>query len=132
MKKLLATLALSLAAIGASAASLVQTTTLANVELGVYTPGTDMATCNRLSIDLSGDLNSFNNWTVAGYLSCNSGMTYTVGGAGYLTTSNEIYFTVDVGLTRKMQCVLSTYSYRGTCTYVNSYGTAFNSSIYLK
>jgi hypothetical protein len=131
MKKLITAATLAIASLTASAMSMTDALTLTNVTIGLNAAGTDLYNCNTLALDLTGDLARFDKWNIAGVLMC-GGNAFNVSGSGFLSSADSLFFTVNVGLYRKLQCNMSTITYTGPCTYINASGVTYSPNIRLR
>jgi hypothetical protein len=118
MKKLLLIASLALASLGAQAQTLGSTETLSNIRLAVSAPGTDIAICPVLVLDLTGDWNLANpKWIINGAYNCSNKTGHVVYGAGYLSSPTSVVLSLSLGPSKKLQCSLSLSSGVGTCQY---------------
>jgi hypothetical protein len=75
------------------------------------------ASCNDLSVDLSGSLATSGRFALYGTLNCTGVGSYALIGSGYLTTAGTIGLNLNIGLAL-WTCSLSRTTYSGSCTVI--------------
>jgi hypothetical protein len=75
--------------------------------------------CTALGLDVTGDISGARRFAVNGTFTCGTfNNSYSVSGAGYLTSTSTVNMTLQIGLLAWI-CTLSSTTFNGTCSVLS-------------